>query len=69
MHEYFLAIKETQVLTDYHLDRLEGGINPDKRRRVDDTQLRDIVSRFSEYDDKLEYLRELSKHFGHVVKA
>ena len=68
VQSYFKAIREQQVLTDFHIDRLEGGITPTKRRRVDHGGLADICKRFSEYDNRMTYLFAIASYFGHDVE-
>ena len=64
VQEYVRAVKEQQVLTDFHLDRLSVGKTPSKRRRTCHTQLHEICSLYSTYPNKLEYLFALAKYFG-----
>ena len=68
VQEYVRAVKEQQVLTDFHLDRLSVGKTPSKRRRTCHTQLHDICSFYSVYSSKLEYLFALAKYFGNDIE-
>jgi hypothetical protein len=46
VQEYFRAIDQEQVMTDYHIDRLEGGKTPSKRRRMSNHKLFDICKSY-----------------------
>ena len=62
--EYGRAIIEHQATTDYHVDRVEVGITPTKRRRVCNEDLNAICISYQSFDNKLEYLFAVAKHFG-----
>ena len=49
VQEYVRAVKEQQVITDFHLDRLSIGKTPSKKRRIDNTQLYDLCSFYSTF--------------------
>ena len=68
VQEYVRAIKEQQVITDFHLDRLSVGKTPSKRRRVNHSKLYDLCCFYSTYSSKLEYLFEVAKVFGHDIE-
>ena len=63
VQEYFRAIDQQQVMTDYHLDRLVGGKTPSKRRRMNNHELYDICKSYSTFSSKLEYLIAVAKCF------
>ena len=63
--EYFRAVREQQVITDFHVDRLEVGICPSKRRKTTHHELYEIVSKYETYESNLAYLFDIAKHFGH----
>ena len=65
VQEYFRAIREQQVVTDFHLDRLECGKTPSKRRKTTNDVLYDICVSYPTFSSKLEYLFEVAKYFGH----
>ena len=67
VQEYVRAIKEQQVITDFHIDRLSVGKTPAKRRRTCHTQLHDICSFYSTYSSKIEYLFTVASMFGHDI--
>ena len=68
VQEYFRAIREQQVTTDYHLDRLSVGITPSKRRKTNNELLYEICSDLATYPTLLEYMFAVAKYFGHDVK-
>ncbi|KAL5260859.1 hypothetical protein ACHWQZ_G006781 [Mnemiopsis leidyi] len=68
VQEYFRAIREQQVITDFHVDRLGVGKTPSKRRKSSHDKLFDICSRYSEYTCKVDYLFEVAKYFGHDIE-
>ena len=39
VQEYFRAIREQQVTTDYHIDRMSAGITPSKKRKTNNDGL------------------------------
>ena len=65
VQSYFKAIREQLVQTDYDLDRLEGGITPSKRRRLDHGGLQTICMSYHDYESILDYLFAVAAHFGH----
>ena len=67
VQEYFKAVRDQQVSTDYHLDRLEQGMTPAKKRKTNNHVLYNICLNFEEYDCILNYLFEVAKYFGHEV--
>ena len=59
VQEYFRAIREQQVITDYHIDRLGVGKTPSKKRvkrKTSNDQLFQICSKYSDYSSKVDYL-------------
>ena len=57
VQEYFRAVREEQVTTDFHLDRLAVGLTPSKKRsRSSNSDLFAICSGFEDYSLTLEYL-------------
>ena len=68
VQEYFRAIREQQVTSDYHLDRLGVGKTPSKRRKTSHEELFKICSEYSDYSSKLDYLFAVAKHFGHDIE-
>jgi hypothetical protein len=69
VQEYFLAIREQQETSDYHLDRLGKGKTPSKRRKTSHEELFNICSEYSNYSSKLDYLFAVAKHFGPGVSS
>ena len=65
VQEYFRAVREQQVMTDFHLDRLEANITPSKRRKTNHLELYNIVIKYETYESNLSYLFDIAKHFGH----
>jgi len=64
VQEYFRAIREQQVITDYHIDRLGVGKTPSKKRvkrKTSNDQLFQICSKYSDYSSKVDYLFEIAK--------
>ena len=61
-------VRVTQVMTDYHLDRLSVGKTPSKRRRTCHTHLYDICSFYSTYPIKIEYVFAVAKYFGNDIE-
>ncbi|KAL5264936.1 hypothetical protein ACHWQZ_G005882 [Mnemiopsis leidyi] len=59
VQEYVRAVKEEQVMTDFHLDRLSVGKTPSKRRRTCHTHLHDICSFYSTYPSKIDYVLQV----------
>ena len=57
--EYFRAIRDQQVTTDYHLDRLADGMTPAKKRKNMNHVLYDICVNFNQYDSVLSYMFKL----------
>ena len=68
VQEYFRAIREQQVTSDYHIDRLGVGKTPSKRRKTSHEELFKICSEYSDYSSKLDYLYAVAKHFGHDIE-
>ena len=71
VQEYFRAIREQQVITDYHIDRLGVGKTPSKKRvkrKTSNDQLFQICSKYSDYSSKVDYLFEIAKYFGHEIE-
>ena len=68
VQEYFRAIREQQVTSDYHIDRLGVGKTPSKRRKTSHEELFKICSECSDYSSKLDYLFAVAKHFGHDIE-
>jgi len=65
VQKYFRGIAEEQVLTDFHIDRLDRGIIPAKKRRTSSEELQKICKSFGSYTDILEYIFEVARYFGH----
>ena len=63
VQEYFRAIDQQQVMTDYHTDRLEGGQTPSKRKKDNHHELYDVCSRYKSFSTKLEYLHAVADCF------
>ena len=68
VQEYFRAIKEQQVVTDCHLDRLAVGKTPSKKRRISSSILYDLCSFYTTYPTKIEYLFAVAKYFGNNIE-
>ena len=68
VQEYVRAVREEQVMTDYHLDRLSVGKTPSRRRRTCHTHLYDICSFYSTYPSKIEYVFAVAKYFGNDIE-
>ena len=68
VQEYVRAVKEEQVMTDYHLDRLSVDKTPSKRRRTCHTHLYDICSFYSTYPSKIQYVFAVAKYFGNDIE-
>ena len=47
VQEYFTAVREQQVITDYHIDRLDVGKTPSKKRKTSNSELFTICSTYS----------------------
>ena len=62
VQEYFRAIKEQQVVTDYHLDRLAVG-----KKGISSSILYDLCSFYTTYPTKIEYLFAVAKYFGNNI--
>ena len=67
VQEYFRGIRDQQVNTDFHLDRLASSTTPAKKRRTSNHVLYEICSKFDQHDSILAYLFEVAKYFGHDV--
>ena len=65
VQEYFRAIRDQQVTTDYHLDRLAHGMTPAKKRKNLNHVLYDICVNFNQYDSVLSYMLKVAEYFGH----
>ena len=68
VQEYLRAIKEQQVVTDYHLDRLAVGKTPSKKKRISSSILYDLCSFYTTYPTKIEYLFAVAKYFGNNIE-
>ena len=66
VQEYFRAIKEQQVTTDYHLDHLAFGMTPAKKRKTRNSNLYEICRQFDS-EDVLGYLFKVAEFFGHDI--
>ena len=66
MQEYFRAIRDHQVTTDYHLDRLahSHGMTPAKKRKYLNHVLYDICVNVNQYDS-LSCMFKVAEYFGH----
>ena len=62
VQEYFRAIRDQQVITYYHIDRLGVGGTPSKKRVK-----RKTSNDQSDYT-KVDYLFEIAKYFGHDIE-
>ena len=60
VQEYFRAIRDHQVTTDYHLDRLTAGMTSNHI-------LYDICKDFDTYDTVLGYMFKVAEYFGHQL--
>ena len=69
VQEYFRAIKEQQVTTDFHVDRLGAGLTPAKKRKTSNKDLHEICSNYSSYGSNLEYMFAIAKYFGHDLEG
>ena len=69
VQEYFRAIKEQQVTTDFHVDRLGAGLTPAKKRKTSNKDLYEICSNYSTYGSNLEYLFAIARYFGHDLEG
>ena len=67
VQEYFRAIRDQQVTTDYHLDRLAAGMTPAKKRKTSNHILYDICKDFDTYDTVLGYMFKVAEYFGHKM--
>ena len=65
--KYFRAIRDQQVTTDYHLDRLAAGMTPAKKRKTRNHVLYKICGDFLEYDSVLNYMFKVAEYFGHEL--
>ena len=54
VQEYFRAIRDEQSVTDYHIDRLEVGITPSKRRRTSNENLIENYSKSTQHRPKID---------------
>ena len=68
VQEYYHAIREQQVITYFHIERLEVGKTNSKKRKTSNDQLFDICSGYAGYSNKIDYLFVVAKYFGHVVE-
>ncbi len=64
VQEYFRAIREQQVTTDYHIDRLIVGLTPSKKRKTRNHVLHAICLEFADYSI-LDYMFAIAGYFGH----
>ena len=62
VQEYFRAILEQQVTTDFHLDRLAVGLTPSKKRRTSNRDLFAICTGFEDHFLTLEYFFAIAGH-------
>ena len=62
VQEYVKAIVDQQSVTDFHIDRLEDGKTPSKRRKTTKNVLYDICVSYSTFSSKLEYMFEIAKY-------
>ena len=67
VQEYFRAIRDQQVTTDYHIDRLAAGMTPAKKRKTSNHILYKICEDFLEYDSVLSYMFKVAEYFGHEL--
>ena len=65
VQEYFRAIRDQQVTTDYHLGRLTHGMTPAKKRKNLNHVLYDICVNFNQYDSVLGYMFKVAVYFGY----
>ena len=65
VQEYFRAIRDQQVTTHYHLDRLAHGMTPAKKRKNQNHVLYDICVNCNQYDSILSYMFKVAEYFGH----
>ena len=68
--EVLSAIREQQVITYYHIDRLGVGKTPSKKRikrKTSNNQLFHICSKYSDCSSKVDYMFEIAKYFGHEI--
>ena len=68
VQEYFRAIRDEQSVTDYHIDRLEVGITPSKRRRTSNENLFKICDSYATYANNLDYMFAIAEYFGHKIE-
>ena len=66
VQEYFRAIREQQVITDYHIDRLGVGKTPSKKRVKRKTS--NDQSDYSIIKVDYYYLFEMAKYFGYEIE-
>ena len=69
VQEYFRAIREQQVTTDFHVDRLSAGLTPAKKRKNSNRDLYEICFNYSSYGSNLEYMFAIAKYFGHDLEG
>ena len=62
VQEYFRAIRDQQVTTDYHLDRLAAGMTPAKKGKTTNHVLHKICEEFLEYDSVLNYMFKVAEY-------
>ena len=63
IQRYFRAVRDQQVTTDYHLDRLAAGMTPAKKRKTCNHMLYKICNDFHEYDSVLSYMFKVDAKF------
>ena len=71
VQEYFRVIREQQVSTDFHVDRLAVGLTPLPPRRRNtrfSLELCVICSKFDNFNSGLDYLFAIAKCSGHDLK-
>ena len=70
VQEYFIAIRQQQILTDFHLDRLEDGITPAiKKRKNTNVELQDICKEFSEHYENIIIYLYPHRDTGHLFRC
>jgi hypothetical protein len=63
VQEYFIAIRDQQVTTDYDLARLAAGMTPAKKRKTTNHVLYKICKDFHGYDTVLSYMFIVAEYF------
>ena len=65
VQEYFRAVRDQQITTDFHIDCLAHGKTLAKKRKTSNDVLYQICENFCQYDSVLSYMFEVAKHFEH----